>query len=193
MESLEFKWTKATLLLTVLAVILALLSLMLEWYSCTVTVYTDHGSYETDYQFSVTGVLGSGGVDYYARAGFGSIGDLLGIVAILLVFWAFASVPYISTIFEGDSGFVLGWILMALAVAPLASYALFIGAAADADISGVVRSEISSGPLVASFAVTLQVAAIAVRQAQVLNPRFAHRKEMTQEELGAGDLPVRFR
>ncbi len=192
MREIEFKWTKATVLLTMFAVILSLSSLLAKWYWCKVWWVTETGVSQREYVFYLSGVEAGGGITSFEFSGFAEVGNVIGLTAVLIILWVLATLPYISAVMEGESGFVWGWVVLAVSVGSMANYALFIQSAVESVTFGNVVSGLTLGPFVASIAVLLQAGAILSRSLQVISPRLsAGPAKLTPEELGRGDLPER--
>ncbi|MCU0859849.1 MAG: hypothetical protein MUE55_04620 [Thermoplasmata archaeon] len=192
MRDMEFRWTKATVLMTMFAVILSLSSLLAKWYSCRFWWVTETGVVERENDFYLSGVSGGGGITSFDFSGFTEIGDVIGLSAILIVLWALATLPYISAVLDGESGFAWGWVVLALSVGSMANYALFIQSAAESTTSVNVDSGLTLGPLATSIAVIIQAGAVLARNLQVINPRLsAGPAKLSSEEIARGDLPER--
>jgi hypothetical protein len=142
--AVELRWTKAALLLTVFAVILALLSLLTEYYELRVEVETDGPvPYFITYDFYLMGQETGDSLRFYDYTGFEEIGSVITITAALVVVWALFSSLYISALADGAPGFYRGWLVMALSLSPLFYYTLSISAAADSCVDGNFQSGIS--------------------------------------------------
>lgn len=189
--AVELRWTKAALLLTVFAVILALLSLLTEYYELRVEVETDGPvPYFITYDFYLMGQETGDSLRFYDYTGFEEIGSVITITAALVVVWALFSSLYISALADGAPGFYRGWLVMALSLSPLFYYTLSISAAADSCVDGNFQSGISPGPVILLLASLMQVAAVLSRNLQVLSRRISVRK-VIREDLGAGDQRAR--
>lgn len=188
--AVELRWTKAALLLTVFAVILALLSLLTEYYWLRVEVETDGPlPYFRTYDFYLMGLETGDSLRFYEHTNFGEIGGVITTTAALVVVWALFSLFYVSALADGLAGFYRGWLLMALSLSPLFYYTLSISAAADSCVDGHFESGLSPGPIILLLASLMQVAAVLSRNLQVLSQRISVRKA-AQEGPGAGDQRV---
>ncbi len=176
---MKFRWTSATLLLTVLAVILALLSLPMKWYSLDVTYAGESGEYVRTYDLYLS-YWRLSDVDSYQGA-FEEAGSVIDSVAVLIIVWAFFSLLYLWALARGESGFIRGLLLVLLAVLPFLVYLWFMAGAVDAELDpgGTVpegesyESSPSGGPILVLMAAVLQVIAVMLRGAQVLSPSLA--------------------
>ncbi|MBU1159481.1 MAG: hypothetical protein KKE24_09130 [Candidatus Thermoplasmatota archaeon] len=171
---MKFRWTKATLLLTVLAVILAVLSLSLKWYWVDITYEGESTDRVSTYELYLSYWEDSGLRSY--PYGFEEAGAVIDIVAMLILVWAFFSLLYLLALVQGGSGFVRGWLMILLAILPIMVYVLFMKSAVEAELNsgllgygGEVVSHPTSGFILLVLAAILQVVAVLLRNIQVLN------------------------
>jgi len=159
----------------VIAVMLALLSLSLKWYSFDVTYEGETGDYVRTCDLYLSYWEFSALRSY--QYGFEEANYVIDGVVLLILVWSAFSLLFLSAVASGGSGFVRGWLLILFAVLPLMVYGLFITDAVNAELSGsswslpngAVETQIASGPVLVVLAAILQVTAVVLRNVQVLS------------------------
>ena len=207
---------RATVVLTMLAVMVAGFSLMLPWYQVTEgwvddREYVHYDTVEFSRSYFVDDELGTSGYDpVYIE-----VGSLLDLTTLIVVLWGLLAIVYVGIILPGadgsptsrSDGFVLGWILVAVSLLVIIVFAGLVVHSYNLDqsnwwnnansISSFAGSDGLSewGPLsgwfVAVAACVIQGVAVLVRNVPVLLGKQEDAEELTDEQAMHGDLPLR--
>lgn len=181
--------TRNVVLASMFAVMLAMGSLALPWFSAT----DSDGRY---CEFTVTQYYMSsdGWRDYDTPWGFSDMGNLIGLAVLLIVVWGLLAIVHVGLILSGEKGVVSGILLMGASAASVlipcvgAESAIVEGLASYYSASsGTVSVNIKGGCALAILAALIQVLAVAARL--VLATSGA--KKESSQEANRGDLPIR--
>lgn len=205
------KFVRATVWLTTLGIILAIGSLLLPWYKVTDGYRTsnDYVRYST-VEFNFDYFVDSGAMEDYDRE-YEGVGSLMRWMAFLIGLWALLAMMYMVIIipdhneypilpeFQGEryDGVMLGWIIMALSLLPVLSFAVGIADSCECGISTFVGSNTldkwgpMSGWFIAVLACAVQWAAVLLRNLPALANISKDSGKVPSDDLPHGDLPIR--
>lgn len=198
------KHFRATVVLTMFSIFIALTSLLLPWYRVTDAVDSDSYTRLVTTEF---------GIEYFDRDMVGirdystyykEVGGLTGVTVFIIVIWALVAIAYVGTIIPGTGGplmdrwdgYTLGWALIVVSLMPAVVFATFI--ADSVGYSGYfVGSEGQSewGPASGWYLVVIasafQIIAVLARNIPAYLGDSGDTENLSPEESAHGDLPLR--
>lgn len=186
----EPDWTLRVVLASMFAMMLAMGSLALPWFSAT----NLEGRY-CEFTMTQYYVSGDDWRDYDTGWGFSDMGSLIGLAVLLIILWGLLAIAHVGLILSGETGIISGILLMG---ASAASVLIPCVGAESAIVDGLadyytpsspetVSVALTGGCLLAIIAAIIQVLAVAARL--ILVRPGAKRK--ASQDANMGDLPVR--
>lgn len=187
---------RVIVLMTMLAVMLAIASLTLPWFSATV-------SGTTYYEFTLTHYYDGGNsrwseydsVDWR----FGEIGAIMASVAMFMALWGLAALVFVWAILMGERGSGWGLLLLAVSAVSVAVPTVFAAGAIEDGLATRYSSVSVSAAVVPLSGYVLALVAFAVQALAVVAHRIRSMPGRPAEgadgsgptESRAGDLPIR--
>ena len=205
------KYVRGTVILTVLALVLAMLSLTLPWYRVAL-VWTYDGTryYDDTIEFSLRYYDDDDpGLTAYGYHRYENVYSLLNFVTAFIALWSILALIYLAAIIpckanspmDRKDGYVLGWVLVVLGLLPSFVFGLAVAGSYNADTDRHISSFIGTdglsewGPMsgwyVALMAGLVQTIAVLARNVPILQGKAEDSEDASDEASAYGDLPMR--